>query len=359
MSPVLWQVSSIRNLYLLDRRADWYRVRVPRPGRSPLRAWVLLEDYREPTPEILRQPDPVLPLRASRAQPERIEIARQGMIDGGRRLECGVYPLYTDIEDDTFAEPCARLTENLERLYRQRYGVEPVSPPVETILLFRQAIAYRRFRQREEVPYESNLAHASPAAGYVALFEGDQSRVAVLETLTHELTHLLNRRALGPALPPWLSEGVADDLAESRIGEDGSLESGRLGGEQRVEGSSITRRGAIAAVMDLQDALADGDLPALATLIELDRRQFHHPEQVQLNYAVSSFWVRYLLSGFDPELRSGFQGFLRRVAQGEPITPDLLLESLGRDWPRLEAGFRNWLRLQFLTPLNEIRSELP
>ena len=358
-SPVLWRESSIRNLSVLEQRGDWYRVRVPRPGDRTLQAWVILENYQEPTLEALRQPDPVLPLPSTPPHAERISAARQLMENRGRRADCGLYPLFAEVLDEAFAELCPRVTRSLEEAYRQRYGVEPVSPPAEVIFLFRHASVYKVFRDQEQVPFESNLAHASPAAGYVALYQGDRSTGEILGTLVHELTHLLNRRALGPALPAWLSEGIADDLADSRMSENGSLQPGRLGGESRIEGLRVTRKGAVAAAIDLQEALRADDLPPLETLVEMDRQQFHDPERVQLHYALSSFWVRYLLSGFDPELKMGFQSFLRDIGSGEPLTGELLLENLGSDWQGLESGFRTWMHLQFLTPPNEIPAASP
>jgi hypothetical protein len=356
-SPVVHEITSIRNLYLLDRRGDWYRVRLARPAAPPLQAWVLLEDYVEPSPEVLRQPDPVLPLPATPPVSERVAAARRGMRGGGQQLECGAYPLYTDVEAPALVDICARLTTDLEEVYGRRYGLQPVSPPAEAIFLYREAAAYHGFVDQQRVPVDSRRAHAFPAEGYVALYLGDQSLAEVLSVLVHELTHLLNRRSLGPALPPWLAEGLADDLGESKIGEDGSLEPGTLGGEQKVDGSTSSRSGAVAAAIDLQQALDHGELPTLATLLELDRRQFRQPDRVQMHYALSSFWVRYLLSGFEPELAEGFRRFLRRVAAGEPITAELLGRSLDRDLASLESGFRTWLRLRFLTPRDEVLDE--
>jgi hypothetical protein len=356
-SRVVQVITSIRNLYLLDRRGDWYRVRLARPDAPPIQAWVLLENYSEPSPEVLRQPDPVLPLPATPPRVERVEAARRGMGEGGRQLECGAYPLYTDVELGELVDLCARVTTDLEEVYRRRYGLKPVSPPAEAIFLFREEGAYRRFVELQRVPVDSRRAHAFPAEGYVALYLGDQSPVEVLSVLVHELTHLLNRRSLGPALPPWLAEGLADDLGESKIGEEGSLEPGRLGGEQTVAGAKTTRSGAVAAAIDLQRALEKDSLPGLEALLEFDRQRFRQPDRVQLHYALSSFWVRYLLSDFEAGLSAGFREFLRRVAAGEPITAQLLGESLDRDLASLEGGFRAWLRLQFLTPLDETLDE--
>ncbi len=65
-----------------------------------------------------------------------------------------------------------------------------------------------------------------------------------------------------------------------------------------------------------------------------------------LHYALSSFWVRYLLSGDPGSEPDGFRAYLEAVASGERVTPALLIEHLGGDWAGLEADFRSWLRFQ-------------
>jgi hypothetical protein len=69
-----------------------------------------------------------------------------------------------------------------------------------------------------------------------------------------------------------------------------------------------------------------------------------------MHYALSSLWIRYLLSDSHGGLQRGFQSFLQRTAKGQPIAGEGLLEELGTDWQSLESGFRSWLSLQFPTP---------
>ena len=63
----------------------------------------------------------------------------------------------------------------------------------------------------------------------------------------------------------------------------------------------------------------------------------------ELNYAQSSFFIRYLLQGEQGSLAPAFRSFLAEVAEGLPPDPERLREKLGRPWPALEAGFRLWL----------------
>ena len=358
-STLLETVPSLSNPARLEQTGDWYRIRRPRSGQSPLQGWVLLEDYQEPGSDRLRQPDPVLPLPAASPDAERVAAARALMVGGGAAKECGAHPLFTDVEEAGFPALCARLVSELENLYTARYGLEPVSPPAEAILAFRRQEDYETFRDHEGVEVESSLAHASPPRGYLALPAAAGDREEVLAVLVHELTHLLNRRCIGPALPPWLGEGLADDLAASRIDSDGSVHPDVLGGERRGDGNFVVRWGGLASIILILEALDRDQLPSLEDLVRLDPQAFHRTEDAQIHYALSAFWVRYLVSGFEPSLRTGFRGFLRDVAGGQPLTEELLLKRLGKQWSELDTAFRLWVRLQYIPPPNETREEPP
>jgi hypothetical protein len=357
-SAVVETTTSIRNLSLIMQRGDWYLVWVPRSDARLQRAWVLLEDYRPPTRAVLNEPDPVLPLPATAPVASWIVKARQRMQDGGDELGCGLQRLFTDVPEDPVAAVCERVSRNLEVAYRQRYGLRPASPPAEAILLYRRPEDYLAFRDLEELPVDTGLAHASPAKGYLALFRGGRTTSDVLATLVHELTHLLNRRALGPALPPWLSEGMADDLAESFIDDSGAIHLDRLGGSTLRDKDRVVRTGGLAAAIEIQEAIRQDTLPTLRELMEMDESGFYRADRVGLHYGLSSFWIRYLASGFDPGLTRGFRLFLQDVAAGKVMTVDLLQDRAGAGWDDLESGFRAWVHLQFVRPPSETREAL-
>ena len=87
--------------------------------------------------------------------------------------------------------------------------------------------------------------------------------------------------------------------------------------------------------------------------MELDQDQFYKTPSRGFHYALSSFWVRYLLSDLAGELAPGFRSFLARTAAGQPITSERFLADLDTDWATLESGFRTWLHTQFLVPPSE------
>jgi hypothetical protein len=211
------------------------------------------------------------------------------------------------------------VASRVETAYRERYGREPVGEPTEVIVLYAREKDYRAYQNQDRT-----LA-ALPASGHsgygiVALFDGGRPESEVAATLVHELTHLLNRRALGPFLPSWLDEGLADDLARSHTDES-------------------------AALHQLARSLKADGLRPLPELLRLDWQGFMR-DGGNLNYAQSSFWVGYLLEGEGGALASRFRLFLDAVAHGGPPTAEALQEILGRPWEDLQAGFNGWVLAQ-------------
>jgi len=345
-SDVLATVELLGNYSVIERRGDWFHIYRYSVDQGGLEGWIRLEGYEDPSSERLQQPEPVLPLAAVEPSPEKVARARSFMEGGGVETPCGPYTLYTAVDGASVSESCGLMARSLEATYRERFGLTPVGEAAESIFLFASHRSYEAFVSDDErIPAEKG-GHAAPARGYVALYSEDLPREAVASTLAHELTHLINRRALGPALPPWLSEGLADDLAESRVDDSGRLVPGELGGYTVVSGNEIRHFGGVVSASRLIKALDGSGLPDLSDLVQMGTEEFHAAQRESLLYALSSFWIRFLLSdapGADPD---GFRAFLEAVASGERLTPDLLAQSLDADEVELDASFKTWLRFQ-------------
>jgi hypothetical protein len=165
----------------------------------------------------------------------------------------------------------------------------------------------------------------------------------VAATLVHELTHLANRRALGPALPPWLDEGLADDLATASIGAGGGLDPTALGGSVERAGSGVTYHGPRADLRRLSALAEAGDLPSLSRLTALDWEGFVLPARRDVHYPLAGFFVRFLLAGEGGALREPFRDFLASVAAGESADGPALIRRLDRSWDSLQWSFELWL----------------
>ncbi len=344
-APVVHEVEVIANLPLLERKGDWYRLR-----RGDVVGWASLPDYDDPsTPMLGSAPEPVLPLPGRPPDPDRLAAGRALLADRERIGWLGPYRLYTDVEDARLIALCDRVVAGLETVFRERYGLRLLGEAQEVVLLFADYGAFRTYRQGSSLPHpEQSVDFAGP--GFVALHADGRTADEVVSVLVHELTHLLSRRGLGPALPLWLAEGLADDLGGSRVAADGTLLPGTLGGRSWTDGGSWSRSGAMAEAGRLQRELERRTLPSLQTLVEMPPEEFYAPGSRSLHYAASAFWVRYFLDGRDPALAAGFRSFLGAVAAGDRIDGELLRSHLDRPWETLDEGFGRWLAVRVLEP---------
>ena len=153
-----------------------------------------------------------------------------------------------------------------------------------------------------------------------------RSRQDIVETLIHG-AHLINRRALGGNLPPWLSEGLADGIRGH-----GNGPADRNGAELRPPVSKW--------------AMKPARCPAAAS-----RRNSGEFDSgtVSYDYEQSAFLVRLLLT--DPDLAPRFRSFLRALAAGSVYTPELFYEHLGLDASELDRRLEAWVRSEAPTRL--------
>lgn len=289
--------------------------------------------------------EPTRPVAARAPDPERLARGRQllGLANerAAKSARLGPYALLTDLALPERLAFLDRTAGQVESVYRERYGRTPIGTATEAVLLFEREGAYRAYQDAEGALAG---AEASGHSGYglVAIWDGGRPTREIAETLVHEIVHLLNRRAIGPQLPPWLDEGMADDLAHSRIGDDGALDPSTLGGSAFRAGGRIQYFGARAALRQLVEAQGEGTAPSLPALLAMPWETFVGPG-ADLHYAQASFFVRYLLEGQNGALAPAFRAFLTQVAEGGEPSAEALEKALGRSWPELEEGFRAWV----------------
>lgn len=341
-SPKILQFDAIANVTRLESRGDWYRV-----WRRGQEGWVHLEGYRDDEPPYGREPEPPRPLPSIAPAGAALAAARELLGAAERALAAGPYALYTDSGDDALAARLDRVAAHLGDAYAERYGCRPEAgdEPREVVVLYDDEADYRRLQNRS--PELLGLrAGGHTGSGLVLLYVGGRAPWEVSATLIHELVHTLNRRSLGPALPSWLDEGLADDLASSEVGDDGRIVPGTLGGERRREENRFTMRGGVAALWQLRDEVRAGSLVHVRELLHLDWDDFVRSDRAGLNYATSAFWVRFLLDGEDGRYAAAFRDYLRAVARGEPTAPEALRQRLGLPWNVVNARFQLWIDFQ-------------
>jgi hypothetical protein len=351
-AEVLARQDVFERVAVLERSGSWARV-ATRVGEGWVEAAEEAGGY--PLGSGVR---PNRPLASAPPDPAQLLAARELLGVDGPSGHLGPYVLYTDVQPPSRLFHLDRLAAAVDPVYRRRYGRAPAGEPEEAVLVFSSEAGYRLFQSREaRIAGLPSGGHHT--AGVVALWSGGRQRHELAATLVHELVHVLNLRALGPALPPWLDEGLADDLAASEVGPAGELRPERLGGLVVRDSGRMDYFGAVAALRHLNTAFARSDPPRLEELVELSWDGFVRSERRDLHYAHAGFFIRYLVDGEDGELAPGFRRFLDRVADGGPATGEALRDELGWSWERLDRGLGDFVRAHILetTPTSAERRD--
>lgn len=362
-APAVTTVDADSELPLIERSGGWARVRY-----GARKGWVVVDPSRSGGVAEARGPGRADPALLARAV---AHLSRSGAEPASGSL--GPWRLRTDLDRrqrEDLLRFLGTVAAQVPGLYAERYGAgsapgpesgPPGSVGSETVVLFAREADYRAFA-RGDVALVGLDEGGFAGFGMVALYAEGRDRAELAALLVHELTHLTNARRLGPDSPPWLEEGLANDLGYSAVGPGGELDPGSLGGGETVRGEEryadaatesgrayaieIRTRGARAAFERVLDALRRGRLLPLERLVALDWREITDPAVRDLAYAESAFFVRFLLDpGFEPERGrpEAFRRYLATLAAGGPAGPDALLAALDEGWASLEPAFHRWL----------------
>jgi hypothetical protein len=315
---------------VLERRGEWLQVQLR--GRA---GWA---DPATPSGEVRR------PGRGSwygrhTTQPwgEALTLIEKRL--GLRRPngKLGPFDLYSDVEDEDLLELLATVGERLDEAYSARFGLGvPKRQRQPTIALFSEEEDFRAVvRALPDLP-----GHARGFAdqGLAVFYVGDDPPRDIVTTYVHELTHVLNRYAIGIRLPQWLEEGLATDLGTVWIEDPDSPAPGMIRSGPGPSGWTMQRSLGAAVVLSGEHAPT---LEPFEQLAVLDRARFLG-DGSQMRYLQVLLLFRCLLDG-DPETAAGFRRFLADAAAGFPPRPERLIDRLGLDWPEIEqrcAGHR-------------------
>ena len=269
----------------------------------------------------------------------------------------GPFQVATDVRDERLVARLAEVAAALAPSWRDRFGL-PVEP-AGTVLLFAQERGFRDWL----VEHRTGTAGASPAdsslegyaiSGTAALHAGEDAPDEVAAVLVHELSHLLTRDATGRELPPWLEEGIAEELAMCRLDDGGRPVPGSLRTNRRVMplGGGLGRPTQVERMVSGPGAalvMLVGN-PAsrvpLAALLSFPAAAFANPAGRQERYATAGFFVRFLLG--EEQRAARFRSFLAAVAAGGASDAAALEGALGRSLPDLDREFAGWLRITAL-----------
>lgn len=309
-----------------ETRGSWIRVRL-----GDLDGWIDLEG--ETLPYIGAQASDFEPPQDPVAQ--AIELARNTLGENAQRGQLGPFELYHDIADEKLLELLEQLTPQVAEAFTARYGME-VEQLRGAVVLFAEDELYERLKrlQGNDIPFHSE-GHAVP--GLVAIKVGNRSRREVATTLIHELTHVIAWQVLGAALPPWLGEGLADDLSLARIDRQGRLQTNTFDSRSLRFG-----RNSELFLLSVVRSLNAVEPIRLVDLLSMDRQTFL--DNPGLHYTLSALFVRFLLEDHIEGSAAAFTAYLRGVRAGSATYPDYLRERLGLQWGEIDVQFRLWAR---------------
>jgi hypothetical protein len=281
--------------------------------------------------------------------------------------------LLTDIGAERRLRRFERLASGLPAAYGERYALEPAGLDEAWVVLFARGEDYLRYAGDLAVATRRPLLGHSMAG--LAALPADIGADEVAQVLVHELAHLLHRAAGLPPLPPWLEEGMANDLAFSRVDSAGRLALDTVNGstfmsegrlpvtivdlnaskqtmrihppEEQIWGNEIFHySGARASLVDLAALVGQRRVTPLATLVALPPAEFARGEGFQERYAQSAFLVRFLLDDAEPQRAARFREFLAWTDAGREPTADELERTLDVSLEDLEPEFHAWLLMQ-------------
>lgn len=283
---------------------------------------------------------PVLPVLALPADPGLLARAARQLGAGADDHRLGGYRLLTDTADAARIARWRAIAESAESAWTSRYGVAPIGVPAETIVLFARQAALREL-QGVEPRLGALDANGFTLDGLVALAVEGLSEAELDATLQHELAHLLTRRSLGPALPAWLAEGLAEEFGLAPLAAGGRFDFTGVRGALTRDGNRYELRGGLAALDRLRRRAERDELLSLAELAAVSELDFSAGEAGIERYAAAFAWVRFLLA--ESARAERFRAFLASVAKGEEPTLARLERTLGTSLDALGGPLRAWL----------------
>lgn len=340
-------------LPVLERQGDWVRVRF-----GERQGWAYLGEPPSEAPvpaqpEVPLAPEPPPPAEVRKPDPSRLARARALLVDEVPPVEIGPITIYTDVQKKRIQGISADVATNLPAAYDQRYRLSLRREAEFAVVIFANEESYREFEKSvADLPEIGGKGHAG--SGVAALVAGQRTPPEVAALLVHELAHLLNRRAFEGNLPPWLEEGIANDLAYCRLDRRGRPQPSTLGGRSFVAevpgpadrfgrhrfAGTFHLQGPLASLSLLKRSVAAGETTPLPELLDLTWREFVDPAGRELRYVQSTFLIRYLL---DEIGGTGFRDFLQHYQAGSSGRAEELLAALGVSWDELTAGYEGWI----------------
>ena len=140
--------------------------------------------------------------------------------DRARQFETRHYRVWTDVNLELARDLCARMDAMYDEYARRFSSLGASVPQTEKfdVRIFALRDDYVRYT-RDRLPNTGGVF--MPDRKLLAVFVEGQGRDGVRRTLQHEAFHQFAHRAVGPNMPVWLNEGIAQVFEEAIWTGDG------------------------------------------------------------------------------------------------------------------------------------------
>lgn len=247
-----------------------------------------------------------------------------------RQLQTRHYLIHTDLEVELAEDLGRRMDAMFDEYARRLAGFNP--PPMDrcTVYLFSRREDYARFTGQR---FPNSGGVFMPSRNLLAAFLEGQGRDGLRRTLQHEAFHQFAHHAIGPNLPIWLNEGLAQVFEE-----------GIWTGRQFLIGQVPPRR-----LRQLQDDLRAGRLIDFRTMLAMDDRAWRanltSREMATLQYNQAWAMAHFLIYATDdagrPRFRHRLLDMLQRVAQGQSADK-AFIAAFSDNIPGFQDRFNEW-----------------
>jgi hypothetical protein len=232
------------------------------------------------------------------------------------------YRIFTNLSQRETV-PYGRHMDALFEQYDKRFsGLGDKQIERMPLYLFETEQQYNRFLQEHDIDatHSGGMFFVTHQLQGLATWTNSRSRRKTFEVLQHEGFHQFAWHAIGPNLPVWLNEGLAQYFEHAVLDEDGRMSLG------------LTSRARIERV---QAAIERGDALPTITLMRITGKQWanvlrNNPDRANLLYAQSWSLAYFLIHSSEGEHQPKLLDYLKRLAKGDR-PDDALLMAFGKD----------------------------
>ncbi|MCC7147309.1 MAG: DUF1570 domain-containing protein [Phycisphaeraceae bacterium] len=242
-----------------------------------------------------------------------------------------------DIQSDLPKSQVRVLSRHMDQVfeaYRQRFGSLPQRGQGRmSLYLFARRQTYQDFLSRHQInaPGTGGIFFITPQVKALATFIEDQPRSRVFATLQHEGLHQFVFNYIGPGLPIWANEGMAQYFETALM----------------IRGKLMLGLTDPFSLWLVQDALAAQTTVPLAQVLAIsddDWRAalFQDEKHANLLYAQAWAMIYFLVHGDGGKYLPSLNQYLLLVSQGTDGR-DAFAQTFGRDAGAFEKAWRQYI----------------